>query len=83
MNKMTDLRKKIDDIDAKIIALLKKREGVIREIGLIKKEKDQKITDLEREKAITSKLNTKMEKAVFKAIIKESKKIQAEDLTKR
>lgn len=78
-----DLRKKIDDIDTKIITLLKKREGVIREIGLIKKKKDQKITDLVREKAIISKLDTKMEKAVFKAILKESKKIQAEDLTKR
>jgi chorismate mutase len=44
-----DLRKKIDDIDARIVALIAERQDISREIGRGKKKTSRLIEDRERE----------------------------------
>lgn len=66
----------MDKIDAKMAALLHRREQIVRKIGLLKGETKKSVQDKKREEVILSRCNTEMEREVFKTIIKESKKIQ-------
>ena len=55
MKNIQNLRKKIDEIDKKILYLLKERFSIIRHIGLIKKKNDMPVKDEERIKEIYRK----------------------------
>lgn len=70
------LRNQIDKIDDKIISLLEKRLKIAK---AIKKYKN-KITDIDREKEILAKINSKYIKDIYKTIFKNSKKIQKEKI---
>ena len=76
MDKLQNYRNQIDKIDSKLVLLLKKREKIIKEIGLLKKKNNQKISDKKREHEILANMETDFEKETFKTILKESKKIQ-------
>lgn len=76
MNKLQNYRNRIDRIDTKLAALLKKREKIIHKIGLLKAKTKYSIKNKRREYTILLKLDTNFEKEVFKTILKESRKIQ-------
>jgi len=78
MDKLQNFRNRIDKIDAKIVTLLRKREKIIRKVGLLKVKTKKPIQHKEREQTILSRLDTDMEREVFKTILRESKKIQRE-----
>ena len=75
-NKLTDLREKIDQIDTKIADLLATRAETVRTIKIIKKQQKLPKIDPKREKEILSKLKTDYQKAVFKKILIESRKLK-------
>ncbi|MFN3504940.1 MAG: prephenate dehydratase [Caldimicrobium sp.] len=54
--KLTELRKKIDQIDEEIVSLLKERLKIAQEIGSIKEKKGVQAFDLEREKQIIKRI---------------------------
>ena len=76
------LRIRIDNLDKKLLQLLKKRFELTKEVGKIKKIKNLTIEDKKRENEIienkikNSNLNSKFIKEFFKLIFKESKKLQ-------
>lgn len=85
MNNLEKLREKINAIDDEISILLEKRFTVCGEIAEEKKQNGIKILDKERESAVikrvTEKVNVEYEehvKAVYLAILTESKVYQAE-----
>jgi len=79
---ISELRKRVEKIDSKIIRLFEKRVELSKEIGLIKRDNGFKIEDLSRENKIieekkkNSSLNRKFTKDLFRLIFKESKRIQ-------
>ncbi len=74
--KLESLRAKIDLIDSKIKKLLSERFGIASEIAKYKKANNLQTFDSGREKEILGKMDTTHQKAVFKQILKESKKVQ-------
>jgi len=76
MQDLKVLRQKIDKIDKQLLALLRARMAISKQIGKAKKIKKLPITNKKREKIVLSKLKTPSEKAIFKKIISESKKVQ-------
>lgn len=58
---LTELRKKIDEIDEKIVSLLKERFKLAQEVGKVKATKGVKTFDLEREKEILKGILAKNE----------------------
>lgn len=70
------LRKQINKIDDKVISLLEKRLEIVKNIKKYK----EKITDKNREKEILSKINSVYVKDIYKAIFKNSKKVQKEKI---
>ena len=84
------IREEIDEIDFRIIKLLKIRMQYALEIAHIKKENDMKITDSKREKQLiksrkvkakNNELREKFAKKLFQIILNESKKIQKKGKT--
>lgn len=80
-----ELRKKIDEIDEKILHLLKKRIEVSIRIGRIKREKGLPIRDIERErekmeqitkKAEELKLDVEFVRSIYKSVIDISAQVQ-------
>lgn len=75
-------RKKINNIDSKILKLLKERFEVSKKIGEIKKKKGIKVLDKKREKEIIldlvekSSLDKKFIKQLYFIIFKESRRLQ-------
>ncbi len=72
------LRKKIDEIDEKIVLLLKDRMVFCKRIGAIKRENGIAVRDLQREdqvylnvmgKALEAELDPQKVEAIFKGII--------------
>jgi len=68
------LRKEIDLIDKKIIALIEKRVDAARKIGAVKNGKGLPVSDPEREKEVLdkvakSKLDKDFVKNIYKSII--------------
>ena len=55
MNKLEELRKQIDEIDAQIAVLFEKRMHVANEIGEYKKENNLPVLDTQRELEVISK----------------------------
>jgi chorismate mutase-like protein len=56
MKKVENLRKKINQIDLKILNLLNRRAEIAKQIGLIKTSKGYQIYSPEREKEIVQKM---------------------------
>ena len=81
---LNDLRKEIDEIDSKIIALLKKRLEIIKIIKDYKEKNNIPILDNNREKEILSNIKKNIEDEkdlvfyshIYETILKESKDIQ-------
>ena len=82
--RIIELRKQIDNIDEKIINLLKKRMKISKNVGQIKSKLHIPVEDLIREKEIILKLTQKAGKnlsegqliRIFTAVFKSSKLIQ-------
>ncbi len=82
---LENLRKDVDEIDAEIVKLLKRRTAVSRKIGVIKAKAGLPIVDLEREVSVIQKLKYKAadeqeSKAlinIYHTILAESRTIQA------
>jgi chorismate mutase len=49
---LEELRKKIDDVDGRIVRLIAKRIKIARDIGELKKKQGKQIEDPDREKAV-------------------------------
>lgn len=91
MQDINDLRKSIDEIDAKIIELIGKRNELSRKVGLYKLERNIPVINNEREKEMLISLcqkarlhdiPTELVKEIYKLIIYSSRQIQ-EDLIKK
>jgi chorismate mutase len=76
MDKLQNYRKRIDKIDGKMVILLRKRQEIIKKIGLLKKINKQPVQNKTREQIILGKLDTDLEREVFKTIFRESKRAQ-------
>ena len=83
--KLDDLRKKIDDIDARIVALIAERQNISKEIGKGKNKANRLIEDRERElrvlrhvRAIArdKKISPVDVEGIYRQIFNASKKIQ-------
>ena len=72
MKEIVALRKKIDEIDERILLLLKKRAEVSRKIGSIKKENELPIRDRTREKRLYAHLRYKAERLGLSANLVET-----------
>ena len=59
MSELDKLRKKIDELDLKILELLNKRTEVVLEVGKTKQDKQLKVYSPERERAILKRLKEK------------------------
>lgn len=75
MHELKKIRKKIDQIDEKIAALLDKREQAVILIKKLKNAEKLPKVDKTREAEILQKFDSKYQKAIFKKIISESRKI--------
>jgi len=71
-----NIRKKIDKIDDKIIDLLEKRFLLAKEVKKFKK----KIKDKKREEEILSKIKSIYIQDIYKIILKNSKRMQKNDI---
>lgn len=85
MNNIPTYRKKIDQIDQKILKLLSQRVKIVEQVGLYKKERGIKIKDPRREKEILAKkaeqasslgLSPDFVKKLWQLFFKESYKIE-------
>ena len=84
MDDIADWRKRIDDIDDKILRLLNERAGCAIEIGKIKSAKGIEITDQAREDKILARLKELNQgplsdesiETLFKCLINESKNLE-------
>ena len=83
---LEDLRRKIDEIDARIVELIAERQKVSEEIGQGKQEANQRIEDRERELAVLRNVRAMARdrnispgdmENIYRQIIDASKKIQA------
>lgn len=92
MNKIKNIRGKIDGLDKKILKILEERLLLSTEIGKAKKKEGEKIYQPKREKEITKRLveegkkhdlDTKFIDKLFKLIIKESRKRQKRGFDKK
>ncbi|MBI5754546.1 chorismate mutase [Candidatus Peregrinibacteria bacterium] len=81
--KLNNIRKKLDQIDDKIIKTLRIRSKLIKQIGEIKKKLKLPIRNPQREKLILKKLKNKYEKRIFSKILLESRKLQAHYVVSR
>lgn len=80
MDKITNLREVIDEIDDELMRLLSKRYEVSIEIGKLKSNSNKEILDTQREDYILDKTlkysHSSQIKEVYKTIMSESKNIQ-------
>lgn len=72
MERIHELRERIDEIDEEILELLDERVAVAKKIGEIKRERNILITDAEREEEVLER--AKGYKAVFEEILNTCKK---------
>jgi prephenate dehydrogenase/chorismate mutase len=78
LDKIHELRKKIDEIDEEIVRLLDKRMEIVSEIGSVKKYIGKDVRDLSRETEILDKVG--IYKDIFREIIRLSVAIQVDTL---
>ncbi|WP_324735665.1 chorismate mutase [Thermococcus sp. SY098] len=74
LERLHELRKRIDEIDKQIIELLEERVRIAEEIGEIKKELNLPITDEKREEEVLKKAGKFRE--VFEKIVEVCKDVQ-------
>jgi len=82
--RILELRQSIDDIDERIIQLLKKRMSISKEVGKLKEVLDIPVEDASRENEIIERLTQQAGKnlteeqliKIFTAVFKSSKQIQ-------
>lgn len=83
--KLTLLRKKIDQIDDQLVQLVAKRMKIVNKVKNYKKRRNLAITDKNREEQIINRLKLKAKKLnvsikliekIIRLIINESKKLQ-------
>ncbi len=73
---LNNCRKKIDEIDTKIIELLKEREDIVKEIALCKVKEKLPVHHPEREEEIYNRPKDKYIKDIYKIILEESRRLQ-------
>ncbi|MFO7793183.1 MAG: chorismate mutase [Candidatus Saliniplasma sp.] len=71
MERIHELRKRIDQIDEEILKLLDERVAVAKEIGRVKRERGISITDTQREKVVLKRADRYRD--IFEKIIKTCK----------
>lgn len=76
MKSINLLREEIDEVDAKILDLIRKRAKISVDVGEAKKLSKTPVLDKTREKQILKKLKTPYEIQIFKKVISESRKLQ-------
>lgn len=76
MDKLIQLRKKIDKIDKSLAELLRRRAEEVIKIKELKKLQELPVIDTNREKEILKNLKNDYEKNIFKQILIESRKLQ-------
>ncbi len=76
MDRIHELRKKIDEIDEEIVRLLDKRMEIVSEIGSVKKKIGRDVRDLSREAEILEKVG--IYKDIFREIMRLSVSIQVD-----
>lgn len=76
MDKLIQLRKKIDKIDNSLAELLRRRAEEVIKIKELKKLQKLPVIDTNREKKILKNLKNDYEKNIFKQILIESRKLQ-------
>ncbi|EOO26180.1 chorismate mutase [Bacillus cereus VD133] len=84
MDNLQVLRKKVTELDKKILHILNKRGQLVQKIGAEKNKLDLKICDLEREKELLAELklsnegpySSQMIEGIFENIFKCSKELQ-------
>ena len=85
MAELKTLRKKINDVDERIIKLLSERQKVVEDIGKLKAKTGVEVIDAQREQELadlydhlsaTYSLEPHFVKQVFKMIILESRRLQ-------
>ncbi len=81
---LEEIRHRIDDVDAKLCALLVERFDLAKEVALAKKESGIKIENKERESAVIEQIRSKMPddlkdyaEQVFRLLIEQSKDLQS------
>jgi chorismate mutase/prephenate dehydratase len=84
---LRSLRKSIEEIDRKLVSLLKKRVELAEEIGKLKRAEGKPIVHLEREREVLSKVKSEAEllklslpdvEAIFREIVGMCRKVQEE-----
>ncbi len=73
---LRDYRNKIDEIDGKIIRLLKEREHIVKEIALCKVKENLPVHQPEREEEIYNRPDDEYIKNIYKIILEESRRLQ-------
>ncbi len=81
---LEEIRHRIDDVDAKLCALLVERFDLAKEVALAKKESGIKIENKERESVVIEQIRSKMPddlkdyaEQVFRLLIEQSKDLQS------
>ena len=81
---LEEIRHRIDDVDAKLCALLVERFDLAKEVALAKKESGIKIENKEREKVVIEQIRSKMPddlkdyaEQVFRLLIVQAKDLQS------
>ncbi|MEQ8221373.1 MAG: chorismate mutase [Candidatus Eremiobacterota bacterium] len=76
MNLLSNYRKEVDEIDCKIIGLLKKREEIVKEIARCKVKENLPVHQPDREKEIYNRPDDEYIKNIYKIILEESRRLQ-------
>jgi monofunctional chorismate mutase len=87
--KIEDLRNEIDIVDSEIIALLKKRTDIVKQIGQLKAKTGLPILDADRESKVLEKLlredggvlGEEQVLSIFRCIMNGSRQTQAETIS--
>lgn len=86
MDRLKVYRKRLDEVDDKLVALFKERLGVCREIGAYKRSVGLPVEDKQREAAVLARLTDGLDDrqkrdiiALYDNIFKISKRLQNEE----
>ena len=84
-NRISELREKIDAVDAELLSALNRRAGFVIEVGRIKQQQQARILDSEREALLMARvlelnrgpLKDEMVQRLFQSIIETLKQLQS------
>ena len=84
-NRITELREKIDAVDAELLSALNRRAGLVIKVGYIKQQQQARILDSEREALLMARLlelnrgplKDEMVQRLFQSIIETLKQLQS------